>query len=158
MKGSTYVSLHKPSYCVLRCKHGYPYHGSREKWELSSLFNFWDTCVLGKSSNRSKLRCFWITEPEVNPGFLLQSFWCFCCTLGFPGGSEVRASACTAGDLGSIPGSGRSRGEGNGNPLQCACLENPMDGGAWWATVHQVAKIDFTSLSLYIVFCSQGIW
>ena len=49
---------------------------------------------------------------------------------GFPGGSEVKASACNEGDLGSIPGSGRSPGEGNGNPLQYSCLENPMDGGA----------------------------
>ena len=49
-------------------------------------------------------------------------------------------SACNAGDLGSIPGSGRSPGEGNGNPLQCSCLENPMNEGAWWATVHGVAK------------------
>ena len=49
---------------------------------------------------------------------------------GFPGGSEVKASACNVGDLGSIPGSGRSPGEGNGNPLQYSCLENPMDGGA----------------------------
>ena len=58
----------------------------------------------------------------------------------FPGGSEVKASACNAGDLGSIPGSGRSPREGNGNPLQYSCLENPMDGGAWWATVHGVSK------------------
>ena len=58
----------------------------------------------------------------------------------FPGGSEVKASACNAGDPGSIPGSGRSPGEGNGNPLQYSCLENPMDGGAWWATVPRVAK------------------
>ena len=49
---------------------------------------------------------------------------------GFPCGSEVKASACNSGDLGSIPGSGRSPGEGNGNPLQYSCLENPMDG-AW---------------------------
>ena len=49
----------------------------------------------------------------------------------FPGGSEVKASAWNAGDLGSIPGSGRSPGEGNGNPLQYSCLENPMDRGAW---------------------------
>ena len=60
--------------------------------------------------------------------------------MGFPGGSEVKASAYNAGDLGSIPESGRSPGEGNGNPLQCSCLENPMDGGAWWVTVHGVAK------------------
>ena len=58
----------------------------------------------------------------------------------FPGGSEVKASACNAGHLGSIPGLGRFPGEGNGNPLQYSCLENPMDGGAWWATVHGVAK------------------
>ena len=62
------------------------------------------------------------------------------CTLCLPGGSEVKASACNAGDLGLIPGSGRSPGEGNGNPLQYSCLENPMDGGAWWAIVHGVAK------------------
>ena len=60
--------------------------------------------------------------------------------MGFPGGSEIKASACNAGDLSSIPGLGRSAGEGNGNPLQYSCLENPMDGGAWWATVHGVAK------------------
>ena len=59
---------------------------------------------------------------------------------GFPGGSEVKASACNAGDLGSIPGSGRSPGEGNGNPLQYSCLGNPMDREAWWPTVHGVAK------------------
>ena len=50
---------------------------------------------------------------------------------GFPGGSEVKVSASNAGDLGSIPGSGRSPGEGNGNPLQYSCLENPMNGEAW---------------------------
>ena len=61
-------------------------------------------------------------------------------SLGFPGGSEVKASSWNVGDLGSIPGSGRSPGEGNGNPLQYSCLENPLDGGAWWATVHGVAK------------------
>ena len=59
---------------------------------------------------------------------------------GFPDGSEVKASAHNAGDLGSIPGSGRFPGEGNGNPLQYSCLENPMDRGAWRATVHGVAK------------------
>ena len=60
--------------------------------------------------------------------------------MGFPGGSEVKASACNAGDLGSIPGLGRSPGEGNGNPFQYSCLENPIDRGAWWATVHEVAE------------------
>jgi len=57
-----------------------------------------------------------------------------------------KESACNAGDLGLIPGSGRSSGEGNGNPLQYSCLKNPMDGGAWWATVHGVAK-SWTQLS-----------
>ena len=60
--------------------------------------------------------------------------------LGFSGSSDGKASAYNAGDLGSIPESGRSPGEGNGNPLQYSCLENPMDRGAWWATVHGVAK------------------
>ena len=60
--------------------------------------------------------------------------------MPFPVDSEVKASACNAGDPGSIPGLGRSPGEGNGNPLQYSCLENLMDGGAWWATVHGVAK------------------
>ena len=56
------------------------------------------------------------------------------------GGSDSKASAYNVGDLGSIPGLGRSPGEGNGNPLQYSCLENPMDRGAWWTTVHGVAK------------------
>ena len=51
-----------------------------------------------------------------------------------------KESACTVGDLGSIPESGRSPGGGHGNPLQYSCLENPMDRGAWWATVHVVTK------------------
>ena len=71
-----------------------------------------------------------------------------CCMAETPGGSEVKESACNAGDLGSILGSGRSPGEGNGNPLQYSCLENPMDGGAWWATVHGVAK-SWTRLSAF---------
>ena len=56
--------------------------------------------------------------------------------MDFSGGSEVKASACNAGDLGLIPGLERAPGEGNGNPLQYFFLGNPMDGGAWWATVH----------------------
>ena len=58
----------------------------------------------------------------------------------FPGGSDGKASACNVGDLGSISGLGRSPGEGNGNLLQYCCLENSMDGGIWWATVHGVTK------------------
>ena len=58
-----------------------------------------------------------------------------------PSGSDGKESACNAGDLGLIPGSGSSPGEGNGTPLQYTCLENPMDRGAWWATVHGVTRV-----------------
>ena len=58
----------------------------------------------------------------------------------FPGGSDGKESACNVGDSGLIPALGRSPGEENGNPPQYSCLENPMDGGAWQATVHGVAK------------------
>ena len=60
--------------------------------------------------------------------------------LSFPLGSDRKESAYSAGDPGLFPGSGRSPGEGNGNPLQCSCLENPMDREVWWATVHGVTK------------------
>ena len=60
--------------------------------------------------------------------------------MDFAGGSDGKESAYNAGDPGSIPGSGRSPGEGNGNPLQYSCLENPTDVGDWWATAHGVAK------------------
>ena len=59
----------------------------------------------------------------------------------FPGGSDVKASAYNVGDLGSVPGLGRSSGEGNGNSLQYSCLENSMDTGAWWATVHGSQRV-----------------
>ena len=59
---------------------------------------------------------------------------------GFPGGSDGKKSACNAGDIGSIPGSGRSPAEGDGNTLQYSCLENPMDREAWRVTVHSVTE------------------
>ena len=65
---------------------------------------------------------------------LLLFYWCF------PGSSDSKASACNAGDPGSIPGLGRSPGDRNGTPPQYSCLENPMDGEAWWATIHGVTK------------------
>ena len=61
-------------------------------------------------------------------------------TLGFPGGSDGKESACNAGDLGSIPRFGRSPGGGHDNPLQYSCLENPMDRGAWRDTIHRVPQ------------------
>ena len=77
----------------------------------------------------------------------LKSIACFHSTLwGFPSSSDGKASACKAGDPGLIPGSGRSPGEGNGNPLQYPCLENSMVRGAWWAIVHGVTK-SWTRLS-----------
>ena len=60
--------------------------------------------------------------------------------MDVPGGSEDKETVCNAGDLGPIPGSGRSPGEGNGNLLQYSCLENSMDTGVWQATVHGVTK------------------
>ena len=66
--------------------------------------------------------------------------------MGLPGGTDGKEFACNAGDLNSIPGSGRSPEEWNGNPLQYSCLENSMDRGAWRATVHEVVK-SWTRLS-----------
>ena len=88
-----------------------------------------------KSQSRDSLS--WMMSPspllyylEVNPRH----------HRGFPGGSVSKESACNAGDAGSIPGLRRFPGEGNGSPLQYPCQENPMDRGAWRATVHSVAK------------------
>ena len=69
---------------------------------------------------------------------LMKSQW------GFPGGSDGKESACNAGDPASIPGSERSPGEGNGNPLQYSCLKNSMDIGAWQATAHGASESDTT--------------
>ena len=75
--------------------------------------------------------------------------------MGFPGGSDGKEIACNAGDLASIPGLGRSPGRGNGNPLQYSCLENPMDRGAWQATVHSVTQESDTTerLTLSLFLC-----
>ena len=72
--------------------------------------------------------------------FLGSGYWF---PWGFPGGSVVKNPLANAGDTGSIPGLGRS-GVGNGSPLQYSCLENSMDTGAWWVTVHGVAESDTT--------------
>ena len=75
-----------------------------------------------------------VSDMKIVPGFI---FLLLCNPTGDSGGKE---SACNAGDPGLIPGSGRSPGEGNGNPLQYSCLENSMDREAWLATVHGVSK------------------
>ena len=79
---------------------------------------------------------FHICDPTG--GLLLDLFYK---VQGFPGSSVGEDTACNAGDPGSIPGSGRSSGEGNDNPLQYSCLENPMDRGTWQATVHEVPRV-----------------
>ena len=88
------------------------------------------------------------------------SNWRIAWDLGhrFPDGSDDKASAHNAGDLGSIFGSGRSPEEGNGNPLQCACLENSMDGGSWWATVHGVTKsrTKLSNFTFFLDHCSSS--
>ena len=72
----------------------------------------------------------------------------------FPGSSVGKESGCRAGDLGSIPGSGRAPGEGNHNPLQYSCLENPMDRRAWQATVHGVARVGHNLVTKPpLIFC-----
>ena len=75
--------------------------------------------------------------PEL---FLLRGIWYLLGASGFPDSSEGKESACNAGDLDSIPGSGPFSGEGNGNPFQYSCLENSMDREAWWVIVYGVAK------------------
>ena len=76
-------------------------------------------------------------------------------TWDLPGGPDGKASAYNAGDQGSIPGLGRSSGEGNGNPLQYSCLENPMNRGAWWSTVHGITKSQ-TQLSNFTFYREYG--
>ena len=70
----------------------------------------------------------------------LVNFMCNA-NMSFPHSSVGKESICNAGDPGLIPVSGRFPGEGNGNPLQYSCLENPMDRGAWWATIHGVVRV-----------------
>ena len=99
-------------------------------------------------NKRWEIKHIWEKLMVPEPRIILWGHCAFCflflhsylVTLGFPGGSDGKESACSAGDMGLIPGSGRSPGEGNDNPLQYSCLENPMDGGAWQAIVHEIAK------------------
>ena len=105
--------------------------------------------------------------------WLELSIFCFSETLGglgfglfcrglcregcFPGGSDCKESACNAGDLGLIPRSGKSPGEGNGYPLQYSCLENHMDRGSWWATVHGIIKSQTWQRWLSMHACAWGL-
>ena len=87
-----------------------------------------------------KLSSLYILDISSSSNILFADIFSYC---GLPGGSDGKVSACNAGDPGSIPRLGRSPGEGNGNPLQYSCLEDSMDGGAWWAPLFIVYHFFF---------------
>ena len=101
----------------------------------------WWAAIYGVAQSRTRLKQLSSrSSSSVYVSMLLSPFVPPSPFLGFPGGPAGKESTCNEGDMGSIPGVGRSPGEGNGNPLQYSYLEDPMDGGAWWAAVHGVAK------------------
>ena len=118
------------------------------KWKVILLYPFyrWGT---GSDELSNSLKVMmscgswdWVhiaSQSGYNLNLLILNHYAFHC--GFPHSSVGKESACNAGNLGSAPGLGGSPGEGNGNPLQYSCLENPMDRGAWRATVHRVARV-----------------
>ena len=113
--------------------------------QYSGLENPMDCTVCGVAKSRTRLSDFHFTFTRgqsltVIDALLLLIRMMISSINGFPGGSVSKESACNVGDLGSIPGLGRAPGKGNGNPLQCSGLENSMDRGAWWGTVHGVTK------------------
>ena len=122
-------------------------------WELVMDREAWHAAVHGVTKSQTQLS-YWT---ELNPD--LHDFLVSLIPVGgFPGGSDSKESANSAKDLGSIPGSGRSPKEGNGNSLQYSCLENPMNGGAWQATVHGVSKSQ-TQLSDFTFFpIPDSLW
>ena len=114
----------------------------RSKDQRSKKIKAWWAAIYGVTQSRTRLKRLsssssssLIRSVGSNPKIRL-----YICYMGFPGGSEGKESACNAGDLGSIPGLGRSPGGGHCNPLQYSCLENPMDRGAWQAIVPGVTK------------------
>ena len=111
------------------------------KWILLQLFQNKEQNIHPPNPPGKKYRCEicvwwnWWAQIKSFVGFFFLFFFFFAqispSMMDFPGGSDSKASTYNAGDPGLIPGSGRSSGEGNGNPFQCSCLENPMDRGAW---------------------------
>ena len=127
----------------------HPEINSKVSWIRGSQKIQWKIMLYSKLECRSLV----ITQaPQFFEYNVMQTLYTFCITTkeylvslegSFPGGTEVKnppANAGDTGDTGSIPGSGRSPGEGHGNPLQYSCLENPMDRESWWSTAHRVAK------------------
>ena len=106
----------------------------------SSVHGILQEGILGWVSISSLGTSLSILSKLASASIFAQTPFCW----GFPGGSDGKESACNAGHPGSIPGSGRSPGEGNGNPLQYSCLGNSMDRGAWQAIVHGVTESDMT--------------
>ena len=127
---STFLCTNLLNSCYFRGIWQFNYFASSHKhFHLSNLPVFWSRVPLcsQKIHNAQTIRVFGHSYP-------LQYSW------GFPGSSDSKESACNAGDPGWIPGSGRSPGKGNGNPLQCSYLGNSIARGAWRATVHRVTK------------------
>ena len=122
-----YLSLWGSRYSFLEDMISTPYHRVLHNLFLLPGRNFGWMCTKMTVDINVSLICYYSLVPTM-------------CQIGFPHSSVGKESACSAGNPGSIPGLGRSPGEGNGNPLQYACLENLMDSGAWWAAVHGVAK------------------
>ena len=141
------------------------------EWVAIFFSNAWKWKVKVKSLSRVRLLANPWTASRVQIQVLLPTssqLWVFLCLSYLivgttaSGGSDGKVSTYNVGDLGSISGSGRSSGEGNDYPLQYSCLENPMDGGAWWATVHGVTNSrtqlsNFTSLHFLLLRLCIGL-
>ena len=130
-------------------------HGVRKSWtHLSD----WITAVTTLSYYLKQCRSLPSRSnsiPYATVNTFIRSYSTGCT---FPSGSDGKESDWSAGDLGLIPGSGRSPGEGNGNPLQYSCLENPMDGGAWWATIHGVTKSQTWMSNFTFTLCNWPVY